>query len=367
MAFQMGGSAAELEPRHTLGSRRRGRWAAAALFAASLASTALGAGSARADNDTERATARALAAQGFKAINEQRWADAVDLFGRAESLVHAPAHLLYLGRAYSHLGKLVAAHEAYVKLTRETLAPNAPHAAVKAQQDGTKELADLEGRIPTLDISVTPSAPGLAVKIDDAAIAPAMVGTSIPIDPGSHTVAATADGFATAQRSVQIAEASHGSVALELKALPGRPHEASQGPVVATSDKASSPVFNTAPAADTGHGPSTLRIVGYSALGLAVVAAGAGVAFVVESHDNVSKGNALCGSMGCPTADQSQINKYNDNATLFGQLAVTAFIVAGASAAGGIAAIVLSPAKSSSDTTASVWVGPGQMGLRGTF
>jgi hypothetical protein len=365
MAFHMGGSAAGREPHYAFGLRRRGRWAAAALFAATLASASLGAGSARADNDTERATARALAAQGFRAINEQRWADAVDLFGRAESLVHAPAHLLYLGRAYSHLGKLVAAHEAYVKLTRETLAPNAPHAAVKAQQDGTKELADLEGRIPTLDISVTPSAPGLAVKIDDAAIAPAMVGTSIPIDPGSHTVAATADGFAPAQRSVQIAEGSHGSLALELKALPGRPHETP--PAIATSDKPSSPVFNTAPAADTGHGPGTLRIVGYSALGLAVVAAGAGVAFVVESHDNVSKGNALCGSMGCPTADQSQIDKYNDNATLFGQLAVTAFIVAGASAAGGIAAIVLSPAKSSSDATASVWVGPGQMGLRGTF
>jgi hypothetical protein len=323
-------------------------------------------GSAHAESDTERATARALAEQGFKAVNEQRWADAVDLFKRAESLVHAPAHLLYLGRAYTHVGKLVEAHEALTKLTRETLPATAPGASVRAQQDGSKELAGLEGRIPTLDISVKPAAPGLAVKIDDTVIPPAMIGTSIPIDPGNHTVGAAADGFAPASRTVQIAEGSHGSVALELKALPPRPHEALPvRPAVATSDKGWAPLPDTPPAEDH-HGSGTLRIVGYVTLGVAALAGGAGAFFVVESHDNKSQGDALCPMGNCKVSDTDQLNSLNDKATLFGELAVTSFIVAGAAAATGITSIVLSSGKPSDGSTA-LWVGPGQMGLRGSF
>jgi len=323
-------------------------------------------GTARAESDTERATARTLAEQGFKAANEQRWADAVDLFRRAESLVHAPAHLLYLGRAYTHVGKLVEAHEAYAKLSREQLPSNAPRASVRAQQDGAKEFADLEGRIPTLDISVKPAAPGLAVKIDDAVIPPAMVGTSIPIDPGIHTVGASADGFAPSTRPVQIAEGSHSSVALELKALPPRPHEALPvRPAVAASDKGATPLPDTPPA-EANHGSGTLRIVGYVTLGVAALAAGAGAFFVVESHDNRSQGDALCPNNSCNVSDTDKINSLNDKATLFGELAVTSFIVAGAAAATGVTSIVLSSGKPTDGTTA-LWVGPGQMGLRGSF
>jgi hypothetical protein len=33
--------------------------------------------------------------------------DALDLFSRAESIIHAPPHLLYIARAHDKLGKLV--------------------------------------------------------------------------------------------------------------------------------------------------------------------------------------------------------------------------------------------------------------------
>src|ERR1700709_1363758 len=63
--------------------------------------------SAWAQTDDDRAGARVAATEGVKAINEKRWADAADLFTRAESLVHSPVHLLYLARAQEKLGKLV--------------------------------------------------------------------------------------------------------------------------------------------------------------------------------------------------------------------------------------------------------------------
>ena len=65
---------------------------------------------------------------GAAAFKDQRWAEAVDLFKRAESMVHAPTHLLYLARAQDKLGHLVEAHEAYLKIVKEPLPPNPPKA-----------------------------------------------------------------------------------------------------------------------------------------------------------------------------------------------------------------------------------------------
>src|SRR5512146_2478764 len=59
----------------------------------------------------ERVGARAAAVEGAKAFSEKRWADAIDFFKRAESLVHAPPHLLYMARAQAQIGQLVEARE----------------------------------------------------------------------------------------------------------------------------------------------------------------------------------------------------------------------------------------------------------------
>src|SRR5262245_55707147 len=45
---------------------------------------------AQAQSDEERAGARAAAQEGASAFREKRWSDAIDLFTRAESLVHSP-------------------------------------------------------------------------------------------------------------------------------------------------------------------------------------------------------------------------------------------------------------------------------------
>jgi hypothetical protein len=52
-----------------------------------------------AQNDEDRAGARTMATEGAKAFAAQRWSEAIDLFTRAEALVHAPSHLLFLARA----------------------------------------------------------------------------------------------------------------------------------------------------------------------------------------------------------------------------------------------------------------------------
>ena len=63
-------------------------------------------------SDEEKAGARAAATQGQAAYEKKNWAEALDLFTRAESLVHSPVHLLYKARALVQLGQLVKAREA---------------------------------------------------------------------------------------------------------------------------------------------------------------------------------------------------------------------------------------------------------------
>src|SRR3954463_8383902 len=84
----------------------------------------------------QKAGARAAADAGGDAFDAGKYAEAADLFERAERLLHAPPHLLYAARAHAKLGHVVEARELYLTLTREHLAANAPRPFREAQQAG---------------------------------------------------------------------------------------------------------------------------------------------------------------------------------------------------------------------------------------
>src|SRR4051812_21701703 len=108
--------------------------------------------SAWAQTDDDRAGARVAATEGVKAINDKRWADAADLFSRAESLVHSPVHLLYLARAQEKLGKLVKARENYNRIIREKFGPESPDAFRAAQGSAQHEVGALDARLASVTV-----------------------------------------------------------------------------------------------------------------------------------------------------------------------------------------------------------------------
>src|SRR4051812_49206453 len=139
-----------------------------------------------AQTDLERATARDAANNGRNAFDAGKYEKAIDYLSRAEQLVHSPTHLLYMARAQAKLGRLVAAHETYLKITRETLASNAPKAFVSAQSPAEKEQDGIDGRLPSVTVMLkgATSAPDVTVKMDGTALPPAMIGIPLPADPG---------------------------------------------------------------------------------------------------------------------------------------------------------------------------------------
>src|SRR5260221_11311671 len=172
--------------------------------------------------DEQRAGARSLATEGASAFSDGRYKDAVDLFSKAESLVHAPPHLLFMARAHTKLGQFVKAREAYLKITKEQLAPNAPQAFRDAQGAAPRELAAIDPKIGAVTVKVegAEAAKDLQVKVDGVAISSVLVGVSQPIDPGDHKIEAIATGFRPHPRLLKIGEGEKTSTSLKLEVDP---------------------------------------------------------------------------------------------------------------------------------------------------
>src|SRR5215471_1248792 len=160
-----------------------------------------------AQTDEQRSGARAAATQGAQAFSEKRWADAVDLFTRAESLVHSPVHLLYMARAYEKMGSLVKARESYIKITNEEVPAGAAQPIRSAHTDAEKELEAIEPRVPYVSVVVQGVGPKpVAVTMDGVQVPAALIGVPRPVDPGEHRFEAVSEGMDSAVNSIAVRE-----------------------------------------------------------------------------------------------------------------------------------------------------------------
>lgn len=350
------------------------------LASAALAAALLTAPAAHAQSDEERAIARAAATEGLQAFQEQRWADAVDLFTRAESLVHAPPHLLYLARSYERLGKYVKARETYQKLARSALTPESPQAFKDAKDQGAAELAALEPRIPQLRIKVTGAdkPQNLGITVDGEKMPAALIGVSAPVDPGEHKIQATADGYASDVATVSVAEGKKDTVTLELKPG-GKPASTAPSSGGAASAEPTSQSGQTSAAEDKGaqSGNKGMRIGSYAAFGVGGVGLVLGTIFLLKSRSNRSDADALVNECGprCLKSDPraTQAQDLYDSAGSAQTMSAIGFVIGGVGVAGGVTLFLLSNHKGSSEekvgvtTTVQPIVGLGFVGARGSF
>jgi hypothetical protein len=311
-------------------------------FLSLLAALCFVSGVARAEPSVaDRATARSLAREGFDAQQRGHYAVAADRFSRADALVHAPTLLLGLARADVGLGKLVAAHEAYEQILREPLQPQAPAAFGKAVEDAKRELATLTPRLAWVTIHVGGTTSS-NVTIDEVPVPVAALGIRRPCDPGSHVVKASAQGFASAERTFVVAEGAEQSVTLPMDPLPA---------------DAPLPVGTARPEPGAGtplHTKLALVSFGIGAAGL-ITGSVAGI-LVLTKHSSLS---GECAD-GCPSSDSGQLYTYRTLANL----STAAMIVAGAGAAAGVTLLLTGNANAK---PVSAYLGPMSAGVIGTF
>jgi hypothetical protein len=319
-----------------------------------------------AQTSEDRAAARGLAEEGAKLLASGNASDALDRFERAEKLLHAPPHLLYAARAQVKLGRLVAAKETYLQLTREVLAPGASKAFTDAQAAGKTELDALVPRIASLHIAVTgaPAGATVVVKLDGVVVPPALVGANRPTDPGDHVLTATAPGY-EATAKVTLAEGATESTTLELKSN----GTATTTTTTTTTTKTTDPTETPKPK-DEGTSGGGLRTVGWVTSGVGVVGVGLGIFFGTQVTSKVNDANSHCVGTVCPASAQATVSSLADDARSARTLSYIMFGVGAVALATGVTLIIVGGPKKSEATsspTVSATFTPSWIGLSGKF
>jgi hypothetical protein len=174
---------------------------------AGVASPAMSAG------PTDEATAAALFQEAKKLVAAGDFEHACPKFDEAQRLFPTTGTLLNIGNCYEKLGKLATAWGAFKQA--EVGARN--HGEADREQEASKRAQALAPQLPKLAIVVPPAArvPGFELRRDGELVGEAQYGTSLPIDPGNHTVEATAPGHKPWSTMVRVeAPASAASIAV---------------------------------------------------------------------------------------------------------------------------------------------------------
>src|SRR5262245_66621960 len=78
------------------------------------------------------------------------------------------------------------------------------------------KLEEMKKRVPTLIVTVPPDVKGAQLQIDGAAVKPELLGTPIPLNPGTHALVVFAPGRRPFHVQVTVSEGSAVTQAAEL-------------------------------------------------------------------------------------------------------------------------------------------------------
>ncbi len=320
---------------------------------------------AQAQSPQEKAAAREAAEAGARAFDEGRFQDSVDLFKRAESVVHATPHLLYLARGNAKLGDLVQAREHYLAIVNEELSPGANEVLRETRSAADAELEKLEARVPRVTIVVQGGdSDGLQVTMDGGAVLPALLGVPQPVNPGTHQFKAVTSSSESSVTTLQLQEGARETVMLTLRAGTGTATKDTSGGASASGQ-------------DTGAsdgGTSGMRIGAYTAFGVGAVGVGLGTLFLVQHLNVQGEADDLytacqvrkdCGS----PAVKDAITEKDDEASSKGVLAGVGYGVGAVGIVTGVVLLVLDSGKEADTTSASIqpWFGLNSAGVSGRF
>ncbi len=311
-------------------------------------------GAAKADpTAADRATARSLAEEGYWALQQKHYADAVDRFRRADALVHAPTLTLDWARSLVGLGQLVEAQERYELIIREGVDARAPQSWQHALIAAKAELAALKPRLSWVTITVKGSNDPY-VTVDGVAVPAAAIGVRRAVNPGAREVAVVANGFLDRHQTLNLAEGEEGSVSFELEVDPAQ----QVVPVVAPSP---APVVATAAAAPRSRVPI---YVAFGVGGAGLLVGGITGALWLGKRSTLEKN---CPDPNdCSPENADTVNAYHTLGTISG----AGFVVGLAGVATGVTLLLLDNKAGSASARGFVvrpYVGVGTIGAVGDF
>jgi hypothetical protein len=288
-----------------------------------VVAAALDAPSARAQNAGNQAEAEALFDQGKAAMAAQNYPEACPKFFESNRLDEGIGTSLWLAECYEKNGQTASAWAQFREAASLAVKEGDPREKVARERAQTleKKLARLVVIVPTASRIA-----GLHVARDGAAVGTPLWGTSVPVDPGHHTLVVSAE--------------EHRPTTLSIDVLPGPGEQALIVPVLADAPPPPPPppapvvadVVATALPMIAGLPMQRVEAIASGAVGVVslVVASYFGLHAKAKLDDSNADGHCmaknLCDATG--VADRSSAESAATLSTVF-------FVVTGAALAGG--------------------------------
>jgi hypothetical protein len=310
-------------------------------------------------SDQDRALATTLFDEAKALLGDGHVAEACRKLEESERLDPLPGTKLNLAVCLEREGKTASALAEF----RE--------ARVLAQRDqrldrvelADQHIKDLEGRLSGLVIAVDPGAAtaDLTIARDGTVLGNAAWGVRIPVDPGEHTVEASAAGKKPLRVAVTVgADGDTQTVtigALEDEAPPPPPAPAVVPPPIVPSAADAARV-------EAPRGLSTRRTVAVAAAGVGVVGVGLGTFFGVRAIVKHDDRDATCTTTPCSSTSVS----LNDQAKFAADASTVSFAVGVVGLAAGAILWFGDPSAAPKVSVAPVWTrGGASLGAAGRF
>jgi tetratricopeptide (TPR) repeat protein len=293
-----------------------------------------------------------MAFQGLVAFKAGQFAEALDKYTRAFSIVKLPALAVHMARADVKLGRFVAAAELYEQAMQLGDGVGDSKVQARARVDAQVERAGLLLRIPKLLIRIAGVEPAtVSVQVDGARIPSEMFQSGWLVDPGTHKVSASI-GTQQQEQLAAIAEGEGRELRFVFKAKLGS-ESANNGVQFGKKAVGETSTMRTAAWASFGVGGAGLLFWGTTGL----------VAWSKSSHLKSEHCGQGSDQSTCPRDEEASYTRWKT-------LAGVGFYTGAAGLLTGAVLYFAEPNKRKSrDSNARVlpWLGVGSAGVEGQF
>jgi hypothetical protein len=332
----------------------RVRRTAALALAALLGTTLLAAPAFAQPSEADVRAARDLFTAAVHDEDAGQWADAYDKLTRVAAVKLTAGVRYHLALCQEKMGKLATALDGFHQAQKQAEADSARDVLRLVG----KQLEELEPRVPRLTVHVVPPLDEAVVQLDGAPIAKTLVGVAMPVDPGSHTVEASAPSRAPTKATITMGERDVTSIDLQL----GEPRSgaaatgAAPGPATATTTApASAPAPESASTSSGSIAGPLLATAGALAL------AGLGVGAYIAAGNAVTSGQQQC----APSDTRAPCDSAVSTVRAWDFTAAGAWL--GAAALGTVAVVLWIHSSHSQPTSTALVIGPARIELGGRF
>ncbi len=299
----------------------------------------------------DKASARDAYLAGMDLRAKKDHKGALEKFKAAYALLPTPITALEIGKSLIDLGQLVEGNEKLLEAASMPAKPNESADAKKARAEAKASADEVEGRIPSITVTVTgaPEGSDLVVTIDGRAVPNEALAAPRRLNPGKHTIVARVEGGKPSETTVTLAERETREVKLSVTAPTDTAAPTKRG--------ADTKPKHVEPAAAT----NTWAYVGFGLAGAGLVIGGVTGAMAMSKKSTL---NGECTNASCGPQNWGDVDSYN-------RLRYTSFATLAVGIVGigiGVVALTAGASEPSARTgSVTAYVGIGTFGVRGAF